>query len=183
MEMLCYWHFFCCISCKWGTSYLHNQWCCGLAKSAWHHTGRESCLLLENQAATTMLPPQHPVELLKSLWHWVFIITSPASSCSQHCWLHHQSWEREEEASYWSCPCIESQQQLEDLINSLVGWWFKLICFKIYSAHWSSKDTTVLWLSQHSWNLERTIRLASGKVDCIWAASDSFWVLFRYVNW
>ena len=29
-------------------------------------------------------------------------------------------------------------QQFEDSFNSLVGWWFKLFCFKIYFTHWSA---------------------------------------------
>ena len=92
----------------------------------------------------------------RGLWCWVFIVAGLAASHVRHCWLQpcqrqdhlrlgcsearagNQSWEREEEtASDRSCPRVARQQQFEDLLNSLVCWWLKLIGFKVYSTHWS----------------------------------------------
>ena len=94
----------------------------------------------------------------RGLLRWVFIVAGLAASRVQHCWLQpcsrqdhlrlgcteaearagNQSWEREEEtASDGSWPRVARQQQFEDLLNSSVCWWLKLIGFKIYSTHWS----------------------------------------------
>ena len=45
-------------------------------------------------------------------------------------------------ASDRSCPRVARQQQFEDLLNSLVCWRLKLICFKVYSTHWSCKGSS-----------------------------------------
>ena len=109
------------------------------------------------------------------LWRWVFIIAGVAASRVQHCWPQpcsrqdhlllgcseaearagNQSWEREEETASNGCwPRVARQQQFEDLLNSSVCWWLKLIGFKIYSTHWScegSRNTCSLSVQLKSW--------------------------------
>ena len=91
------------------------------------------------------------------LLRWAFIVAGLTASRVQHCWIQpcsrqdhlrlgcseaearagNQSWEREEEtASDGSCPRV-APAEFEDLLNSLVCWWLKLIGFEIYSTHWS----------------------------------------------
>ena len=59
-------------------SYQCNQKRRQFAKSARHHAGLESCL--QNQAAATETPPQHPAKEPDKHWHWVFIVASSAAS-------------------------------------------------------------------------------------------------------
>ena len=107
----------------------------------------------------------------RGLWRWV-IVAGLAASRVRHCWLRrydattlasddwrvqrrrlpcsearvgNQSWEREEEkAGDRSCPRIVRQLQFENLLNSLVCWWLKLIGFKVYSIHWSCEGSSTI---------------------------------------
>ena len=52
------------------------------------------------------------------------------------------------------CSRVARQQQYEGLLKSLVGWWLKLIGFKIFSTHWScegSSNTRSLSAQLKSW--------------------------------
>ena len=64
--------------------------------------------------------------------------------CSEAEWrAGNQCWERGEETiSYRSWTHVARQQKCEDLLNSLVCWWLKLIVFKICSTHWSCEGSS-----------------------------------------
>ena len=135
----------------------------------------------------------------RGLLRWVFIVAGLTASRVQHCWLQpcsrqdhlrlgcseaearagNQTWEREEKtASNRSCRRVASQQQFEDLLNSLVCWWLKLIGFKIYSTHWScegSRNTCSLSVQLKSWlNYKAYIALQVFRLIVL----SCCWVLF-----
>ena len=150
----------CRISCRWGPSYegpaqsAVSSICeiCSAPRWSW-------------ESSSTWKPSRHhrvasiadSRRAERGLLRWVFIVAGLAASRVQHCWLQpcsrqdhlrlgcseaearagNQSWEREEEtASDGSCPRV-APAEFEDLLNSLVCWWLKLIGFEIYSTHWS----------------------------------------------
>ena len=145
------------------------------------------------------------------LWRLVFIVTGLAASSVWHCWLQpcqrqdhlclgcsearagNQSWEREEEkASDRSCPRVARQQQFEDLPNSLVCWWLKLIGFKVYSTHWSCEGSSSIrafpaqlktWLSYKAYITLQVFRLIV--LSCCWVLfirNHKFSHEIRFVN-
>ena len=205
---------FCRISCRWGPSYLRNQ---QRRQFARHHAGLESRLQLENQADTNV---HHRVASIadsrrakRGLWCLVFIawVAGLAASSVRHCWLQpcqrqdnlrlecsealagHEKWEREEEiASNRSCPRVARQQQFEDLLNSLVCWWLKLIGFKVYSTHWSCEGSSSIrafpaqlktWLSYKAYIALQVFRLIV--LSCCWVLfirNHKFSHEIRFVN-
>ena len=125
-------------------------------------TDNESRLQHETQADTTESPPQQTAEPNEdsdaessSLPALQPVVSNMGwlQPCSRQdhlrlgfseaeAWAGNQSWEREEKtASNRSCRRVASQQQFEDLLNSLVCWWLKFIGFKIYSTHWSCESS------------------------------------------
>ena len=205
-------------------SYQRNQQRRRFAKSARHHAGLES--RLQNQAAATEMPPQHPVEdpdensgaesssspasppvvcSQYQLWTTLRVghrsstrtptqLLTPAASarpliwliqqtswtykalcsCNQasllcwrgtfHCptqlattlletrsshfWIKAEKEKKKQLVKLKDAALALSQQQFEDLFNSLVGWWlwFGLICFKIYITNWSCKGSSPMTL-------------------------------------
>ena len=63
----------------------------------------------------------------------------------------------EENASERSCTSILLLPHIEDLFNSLVGWWFKLIGLKIYETHWSWSSN--ICVRPSSWGLDWMVKL------------------------
>ena len=171
-----------------GSSQLSNQQSSWFAKSAWHHAGLESSLQLENQAATTMLPPQHPAEEPDK-----YSGAGLATKRVQHCWLQpcprqdhlrlgcaeawegNQSWEREEEnASKRSCPRFVKFIGLQ-----MIKTWFQ----DLFNSLVLQMTQQYLRFPSCSWNLDWTIRLLIMQVDCIELLLSAFYAKSWILLW
>ena len=87
---------------------------------------------LKNQAVTIELPTQQTAEEPNEDFD--------AESSSSP--FRGAGWQSKLRKRGRNCPRVACQQQFEDLLNSLVCWWLKLIGFKVYSTHWSCKGSS-----------------------------------------